>query len=210
MAASGLPTDCFPSIQCLSGIVPEECKAAGVACATNALKNAALSPQSPDNHISPVYPNTPASTGSQAIITSSDSEDSTSGKLAQPERINPPRPTRPHRRIPHTIIERRYRDNLNTQIETLRLSLPSLKNAYVTSPDVEDSALPPRLPSKAMIIATAATYIKELEAEKNQAMDAVTNLQQQVNDLQKLIQCNDCSILQYLQAVGGGGQPVAV
>lgn len=60
-----------------------------------------------------------------------------------------------------------------------------------------------------MIIATAATYIKELEAERNQALDAVASLQQQVNDLQKLIQCNDCSILQYLQAVGGNQQAVA-
>lgn len=211
----GLSSDCFPSIQCLSGTVPDECKKAGVACATGAVNtNAHTSPQSmqsPDNHLSPLYPQTPMSTGSQAVTTSSDSEDSQTGKIAQIERsANPTRPTRPHRRIPHTIIERRYRDNLNTQIETLRLSLPSLKNAYVTSPDVEDSALPPRLPSKAMIIATAATYIKELEAEKNQAMDAVTNLQQQVNDLQKLIQCNDCSILQYLQAVGGNQQAVAV
>ena len=62
-----------------------------------------------------------------------------------------------------------------------------------------------------MIIATAATYIKELEQERNEAVEAVGNLQQQVVDLQKLIQCNDCSILQYLQAVGGnqgqqGGQ----
>lgn len=61
-----------------------------------------------------------------------------------------------------------------------------------------------------MIIATAATYIKELEAERQQAVDAVSNLQQQVNDLQKLIQCNDCSILQYLQAVGGGQAAIAV
>lgn len=123
---------------------------------------------------------------------------------------------RPHRRIPHTIIERRYRDNLNTQIETLRLTLPSLKNAYLCSSssssggggatiDVEDAALPPRLPSKAMIIATAATYIKELESERDVAEENVRNLQQQVVDLQKLIQCNDCSILQYLQAVGGSG-----
>ncbi|CAK4034093.1 hypothetical protein DOTSEDRAFT_72656 [Lecanosticta acicola] len=215
MASTGMPSDCFPSLQslqCLSGTVPDECKAARVACATGpmAKPEPIRSPLSPPNHISPVYANTPGSTNSQAIITSSDSEDSNSGKAPQAERPNPTRPTRPHRRIPHTIIERRYRDNLNTQIETLRLSLPSLKNAYVTSPDVEDSALPPRLPSKAMIIATAATYIKELEAERQQAVDAVSNLQQQVNDLQKLIQCNDCSILQYLQAVGGQQPAIAV
>ncbi|KAF2166379.1 hypothetical protein M409DRAFT_66821 [Zasmidium cellare ATCC 36951] len=219
-----VPNDCFPSLQCLSGIVPEECKKAGVACATTAMKTTTINPtqslspqssvQSPENHISPIYAPTPASTGSQAITTSSDSEHSQSGRIptnlthhTHPhiEERPTPRPTRPHRRIPHTIIERRYRDNLNTQIETLRLSLPSLKNAYVCSPDVEDSALPPRLPSKAMIIATAATYIKEVEAERNAAFESVRELQAQVGDLQRLVSCGDCSILQYLQAVGGGG-----
>ncbi|KAF7185363.1 putative transcription factor sre2 [Pseudocercospora fuligena] len=200
--------NCFPSMQCLSGNIPDECKTGNIVCPTL--------PRTPSNS-SITFPKTP---GTNSIaVSSSDSEASADDKTPIPIPTasiptNPQRPTRPHRRIPHTIIERRYRDNLNTQIETLRLSLPSLKNAYVCSPDVEDSALPPRLPSKAMIIATAATYIKELEAERNEAIEAVNSLQQQVNDLQKLISCNDCSILQYLQAVGGnaaaGGQGIAV
>jgi chromosome condensin MukBEF ATPase and DNA-binding subunit MukB len=61
-----------------------------------------------------------------------------------------------------------------------------------------------------MIIATASTYIKELEAGRNQAMEVANSLQQQVADLQKLIQCNDCSILQYLQAAGGNPPQLAV
>jgi hypothetical protein len=126
---------------------------------------------------------------------------------------SPPRPpTRPHRRIPHTIIERRYRDNLNTSIETLRLTIPSLKDAYNTPnspPDLEDAALPPRLPSKAVIIGTAAVYIKELQAQQRRKDGEMEVLRNQVVELQKLVQCNDCSILQYLQQVGAanaGGQ----
>ncbi|CAK1365799.1 uncharacterized protein RHO25_010584 [Cercospora beticola] len=202
--------NCFPSLQCISGNIPDECKTGNIVCPT-------LPRSTSDSNIT--FPKPPAGIASTAV-----SSDSESGSEATKQRFQtqsqhshltsdqqqsqpqPTRPIRPHRRIPHTIIERRYRDNLNTQIETLRLSLPSLKNAYVCSPDVEDSALPPRLPSKAMIIATAATYIKELEQERQAAMEAVQNLQQQVVDLQKLIQCNDCSILQYLQAVGGGQQ----
>ncbi|KAI5364963.1 Putative myc-type, basic helix-loop-helix (bHLH) domain-containing protein [Septoria linicola] len=192
--------NCFPSMQCLSGNIPDECKTGNIVCPTL--------PRTPsDSNVH--FPKT-AGVASTAVSSDSDSGSELSKQAQLPVQMpaNPQRPTRPHRRIPHTIIERRYRDNLNTQIETLRLSLPSLKNAYVCSPDVEDSALPPRLPSKAMIIATAATYIKELEAERDQAMDNVQNLQQQVIDLQKLIQCNDCSILQYLQAVGGHQQPI--
>ncbi|GIZ47822.1 hypothetical protein CKM354_001090300 [Cercospora kikuchii] len=194
--------NCFPSLQCISGNIPDECKTGNIVCPT-------LPRSTSDSNIT--FPKPPAGIASTAV--SSDSESGSEATKQQfqsqqqstlTEQQPPTRPIRPHRRIPHTIIERRYRDNLNTQIETLRLSLPSLKNAYVCSPDVEDSALPPRLPSKAMIIATAATYIKELEQERQAAMEAVGNLQQQVVDLQKLIQCNDCSILQYLQAVGGG------
>ena len=194
--------NCFPSLQCLSGNIPDECKTGHIVCPT-------LPRTPPDSNI-----HFPKNSGVASTAVSSDSESGTEKHSSHTNSslpTNPQRPIRPHRRIPHTIIERRYRDNLNTQIETLRLTLPSLKNAYVCSPDVEDSALPPRLPSKAMIIATAATYIKELEQERNEAVEAVGNLQQQVVDLQKLIQCNDCSILQYLQAVGGnqgqqGGQ----
>lgn len=192
--------NCFPSLSCLHGDIPDECKNGHVVCPTL--------PRTPSD--SNVY--FPKNSGVASTAVSSDSESDTKHNNTQNQNqtntlpTNPQRPSRPHRRIPHTIIERRYRDNLNTQIETLRLTLPSLKNAYVCSPDVEDSALPPRLPSKAMIIATAATYIKDLENERNQAVEEARMLQQQVVDLQKLIQCNDCSILQYLQAVGGNQQ----
>lgn len=188
--------NCLPSLQCLSGNIPDECKTGHIVCPT-------LPRTPPDSNI-----HFPKTSGVASTAVSSDSESAENHTLNNNHTTttlptNAQRPTRPHRRIPHTIIERRYRDNLNTQIETLRLTLPSLKNAYVCSPDVEDSALPPRLPSKAMIIATAATYIKELEQDRNQAEEDVRTLQQQVVELQKLIQCNDCSILQYLQAVGG-------
>lgn len=189
-------TNCFPSMQCLSGNVPEECQKSNLVC-----------PALPVSPVDSRITFSPRGIHANAV-TSSDSEDSINGKIATADPTtlpNPARPTRPHRRIPHTVIERRYRDNLNTQIETLRLSLPSLKNAYMHTTDLED-ALPPRLPSKAMIIATASTYIKELEAERDQAVEVAASLQQQVADLQKLIQCNDCSILQYLQA-GAGSQP---
>lgn len=224
--------NCFPSLQCLGGNVPDECKGGNVVCP--------VLPRTPsDSHMrfskSSGVASTAVSSDSESssehcghhkrslsIISSSNnnntsSNNNTSTSTTTTLPLTPQRPMRPHRRIPHTIIERRYRDNLNTQIETLRLTLPSLKNAYLCSSssssaggggatiDVEDAALPPRLPSKAMIIATAATYIKELESERDVAEENVRNLQQQVVDLQKLIQCNDCSILQYLQAVGGSG-----
>ncbi|KAF2773378.1 hypothetical protein EJ03DRAFT_253260, partial [Teratosphaeria nubilosa] len=106
-------------------------------------------------------------------------------------------------RVPHNLIERRYRDNLNSQIEALRLTVPALRDAYdCTSPDVEESGLatvaPAKLPSKAVIISTAVDYVKQLENEKLKLQAATKSLQEQVAGLQKLVRCDDCAILQYL------------
>ncbi|KJY02301.1 hypothetical protein TI39_contig67g00002 [Zymoseptoria brevis] len=222
--------NCFQSLQCLSGHPPAECSSnSKLICpvlplSNNQSNNMSFSPpnshgiitSSDDSEEDSNYPdsnqkqrqhNTTAKTpiafpSSQTTTTSPTSTTaSTSPTLPTPP---PARPQlRPHRRIPHTIIERRYRDNLNTSIETLRLCLPTLKDAYITSPDVEDSALPPRLPSKAIIIATAAGYIKELEGERDEVREEMEGLRNQVLELQKLVQCGECGILQYLQQVGG-------
>ncbi|SMR44721.1 unnamed protein product [Zymoseptoria tritici ST99CH_1A5] len=116
-------------------------------------------------------------------------------------------PSRPYRRIPHAAVERRYRDNLNTSIETLRLTLPSLKDACNTTvgpSDHEDAALASRGPSKAVIISTATAYIKELQREQRKAESQIEQLKEQMADLQNLLQCNHRSVLQLLQRVGDG------
>ncbi|KAK1039944.1 hypothetical protein LTR74_018722, partial [Friedmanniomyces endolithicus] len=55
-------------------------------------------------------------------------------------------------RIPHSHIERRYRQNLNLQLDALTRKLPNLKTSGF---DVDDSTLPIKAPTKALIIATA-------------------------------------------------------
>lgn len=102
-------------------------------------------------------------------------------------------------RVPHSIIERRYRDNLNNQIEALRLLIPSVRE---TPQDVEDSlGIPPKAPSKAVVITAAASYIKELEAERAQRTAETKTLYEQVANLQQLLRCDNCSILQYLKSM---------
>ncbi|EME48518.1 hypothetical protein DOTSEDRAFT_39855 [Dothistroma septosporum NZE10] len=123
------------------------------------------------------------------------------------------RATVPRGRVPHNLVERRYRDNLNNQIEALRLTLPSLRDAQPCLDALEDPS-GPRMPSKAVIISTAAIYIRETENERARLLAANTALQEQVRSLQKLVGCDDCSILQYLNAmqlnahaIGGGEMP---
>ena len=108
-------------------------------------------------------------------------------------------------RVPHNLVERRYRDNLNAQIESLRMTLPSLRDLQPSS-DYDDSN--PRIPSKAVIIQTATSYIQDLRNERDRLSDANKALQDQVSTLQKLLG-DSGSVLQYVNAMrattGNGG-----
>lgn len=67
-------------------------------------------------------------------------------------------------RIPHTTVERKYREGLNAALERLRQAVPTLpqrrQGGRIGSPR----------PSKSMIIAGAVDYIKRLESEKALAL----------------------------------------
>ena len=71
---------------------------------------------------------------------------------------------RPRKRIPHTAVERRYRENLNSHLERLRGAVPNLTAAQRRkSTDGSD----PMKPSKCEILMGAFEYIKRLEAEND-------------------------------------------
>jgi Helix-loop-helix DNA-binding domain len=62
------------------------------------------------------------------------------------------------KRVPHSQVERKYRETLNAEMERLRINIPTLP--------YDGSSLPlPKKPSKAAVIAAAVDYIKQLEAE---------------------------------------------
>ncbi|KAK3661373.1 hypothetical protein LTR22_007580 [Elasticomyces elasticus] len=107
------------------------------------------------------------------------------------------------RRLPHNLIERRYRDNLNHQIEVLRNELPNFKSIVACSAgdDIEDQSLGSKWPSKAVVIAAAVQYIASLEQERSQADARNKLLCKQVDGLQKLVKCDDCSIVKYLESM---------
>jgi hypothetical protein len=110
------------------------------------------------------------------------------------------------RRLPHNIVERRYRDNLNGQIDALRACIPVFAVPAQGISDVEDEpAL--KLPSKAAVIASAHDYIQELEKEKARLAAETTALREQVSGLQKLVRCEDCSVIAYFNSLnlGTGG-----
>jgi hypothetical protein len=103
------------------------------------------------------------------------------------------------RRLPHNQVERKYRESLNTQLESLRRVVPSLQQGQrgFDGADIEDLPTPSK-PSKAVILASATAYIKQMEKEKKAAADENQLLKTRIKALQALVKCDDCSLMQYV------------
>jgi hypothetical protein len=59
---------------------------------------------------------------------------------------------------------------------------------------MENGEIPAKPPTKAIIVSTAASYIQELQSANDRLLSHTKELQEQVEALQKLVQCNDCAI----------------
>jgi hypothetical protein len=75
-------------------------------------------------------------------------------------------------RLPHNQVERKYREGLNSELERLRRTVPTL-------PQSDDgSAMGQPKPSKAMILSGAIDYIKQIEKERDALKEEVERLRQ--------------------------------
>jgi hypothetical protein len=103
------------------------------------------------------------------------------------------------RRLPHNQVERKYRESLNTQLDSLKRVVPSLQQnpRACDSADIEDLPAPSK-PSKAVILASATAYIKQMEKERKSLADENQMLRTRVKALQALVKCDDCSLMQYV------------
>jgi hypothetical protein len=103
------------------------------------------------------------------------------------------------RRLPHNQVERKYRESLNTQLESLRRVVPSLQQNQraLDGDDIEDLPTPSK-PSKAVILASATAYIKQMEKDKKSITDENQLLKARIKALQALVKCEDCSLMQYV------------
>jgi hypothetical protein len=127
-------------------------------------------------------------------------------KTEAPEEL--PQPTQPaaeegkpksRRRLPHNQVERKYRESLNTQLESLRRVVPALQQnrPACDGADIEDLPTPSK-PSKAVVLASATAYIKQIEKENKTVQEENQNLRARIKALQALVKCEDCSLMQYV------------
>ncbi|OCK85860.1 hypothetical protein K432DRAFT_285895 [Lepidopterella palustris CBS 459.81] len=120
-----------------------------------------------------------------------------------PEQLasQPPEETKgkSRRRLPHNQVERKYRESLNTQLDSLRRVVPALQQNQraCDSADIEDLPTPSK-PSKAVVLASATAYIKQMEKDKKSLADENQLLKTRIKALQALVKCEDCSLMQYV------------
>lgn len=120
-----------------------------------------------------------------------------------PEQMPPPSAEdgkpKSRRRLPHNQVERKYRESLNTQLESLRRVVPALQQNQraCDGADIEDLPTPSK-PSKAVILASATAYIKQQEKDKKNLQDENQMLRTRLKALQALVKCEDCSLMQYV------------
>jgi hypothetical protein len=67
--------------------------------------------------------------------------------------------------IPHNMVERKYREGLNAQLERLRRAVPALLQS-----DDGDGTSQPK-PSKSMVIAAAINHIELVTLERDMLQD---------------------------------------
>jgi 23S rRNA G2069 N7-methylase RlmK/C1962 C5-methylase RlmI len=96
-------------------------------------------------------------------------------------------------RTPHYLIERRYRNKLQVEFDNLASKIP---DGEMIDVDNAEQSLKGR--SKASAIAAAAKHIETLERENESKAMFVRALQEQIEDLQKLVNCDDCPVLRCL------------
>jgi hypothetical protein len=97
---------------------------------------------------------------------------------------------RKRQRIPHTAVERRYRENLNAHLDRLRQTVPSLASrrlpgAATGARSMEAATAEGAKPSKCEILNGAIEYITVLDRENNDLKTEVTGLRANVVELQK-------------------------
>jgi Helix-loop-helix DNA-binding domain len=105
---------------------------------------------------------------------------------------------RSHSKKAHSLVERRYRENLNSTIAQLHLTLMKTKRAGSNMPENQHKGsqkhqqdLPKMCKGKIMLEAVA--YVDQTEVELRHMADEIELLTTRVRELEKLVKREDCS-----------------
>lgn len=108
-----------------------------------------------------------------------------------------------HSKKAHSLVERRYRENLNGNIAQLHLALLKTKRVSDGAPEDEDDDLeePRQALSKVRksdVMLEAVDYVHQTEVELRHMANEIELLTSRVKQLEKLVKCEECPLVQQL------------
>lgn len=146
-----------------------------------------------------IIPSLPIERRSKRSSPGSKLEPSPPPKASPTISTSPEKTEKPKRRVPHSQVEKKYRENVNSQLEALRRAVPFSGNDSSGTYDIEDLGASTRQPSKATILSNATSYIKQLEKENERMLEDVANLKAQNRTLQLVLNGNSASLLNSIE-----------
>ncbi|KAI1614438.1 hypothetical protein EDD36DRAFT_227131 [Exophiala viscosa] len=99
----------------------------------------------------------------------------------------------------HSVVERRYRDNLNGKITQLRHTLQAIEASPRRGGSLSHETDPARRVRKCEIMTRAIQYVHVSELEMRHMTDEIKHLRERVQGLEKLVKCDDCVLLKNLR-----------
>lgn len=102
----------------------------------------------------------------------------------------------------HSVVERRYRDNLNGKIMQLHRALSATgtttRLAGMSAQDFYASREHRGKVRKSDVMTDAMNYVHQSEVEMRHMTDEITRLGDRVMALEKLVKCEDCTLLKQM------------
>ena len=110
--------------------------------------------------------------------------------------------TKSHSKKAHSLVERRYRENLNGNIAQLHLALLKTKRVDSTPEDNDEDWEEPRQAlskvRKSDVMLEAVDYVHQTEVELRHMANEIELLTTRVRQLEKLVKCEECPLVKQL------------
>jgi hypothetical protein len=104
----------------------------------------------------------------------------------------------------HSLVERKYRENLNAKITQLHSTLQNSHYGPRVGEDgeredvVSNNGLPGGKVRKSDVLTEAMNYVNQTEVEMRHMENEIHRLSERVRVLEKLVRCEDCSLLKQM------------
>ncbi|KAL2430827.1 hypothetical protein ABEF95_013749 [Exophiala dermatitidis] len=103
----------------------------------------------------------------------------------------------------HSLVEKKYRENLNAKIAQLHNTLQSSHYGPKTGEEGESDGasaniIPASKVRKSDVLTEAMNYVNQTEVEMRHMENEIQRLSERVRVLEKLVRCEDCSLLKQM------------